>query len=104
MPKRKVLQTVIVYRDGQRIKPTLGEIFDFQQSELDQINRLNPQALGRPVLEVDVENQAAIQKAKEDQQKAESEAQSQAKVDEKAQAGNKGKGKGGDKKAEEDEV
>ena len=55
MPKRKVVQTVIVFRDGQRIKPTIGEIFDFTQKELESINKMNPGALDRPVIEVDAE-------------------------------------------------
>ena len=65
MPKRKVVQTVIVYRDGQRIKPTIGEIFDFQQKELDQIMAINPDAVTRPVVEVDVENLEAQKAANE---------------------------------------
>ena len=55
MPKRKVVQTVIVFRDGQRIKPAIGEIFDFTQKELESINKMNPGALDRPVIEVDAE-------------------------------------------------
>ena len=65
MPKRKVVQSVIVYRDGQRIKPTIGEIFDFQQKELDQIMAINPDAVTRPVVEVDVENLEAQKAANE---------------------------------------
>lgn len=66
MPKRKVLQTVIVHRDGQRLRPSLGEIFDFTADELASINAINPDALGKPMMEVDVENEDARQKAAAD--------------------------------------
>lgn len=72
MPQRKVVQTVIVFRDGQRIRPAIGEIFNFTQKELDAINRMNPGALDRPIIEVDAEDQAAKeQSAKADAPKAE---------------------------------
>lgn len=64
MPKRKVVQTVIVFRDGQRIKPAIGEIFDFTQKELESINAMNPGALDRPVIEVDAEALDAAAAAK----------------------------------------
>lgn len=59
MPQRKVVQTVIVFRDGQRIRPAIGEIFNFTQKELEAINSMNPGALDRPIIEVDAEEQAA---------------------------------------------
>lgn len=62
MPKRKVVQTVIVFRDGQRIKPAIGEIFDFTQKELESINKMNPGALDRPIIEVDAESQVTEEK------------------------------------------
>ncbi|UYL83559.1 hypothetical protein [Salmonella phage ZCSE8] len=97
MPKRKVLQTVIVYRDGARIKPAIGEIFDFKQAELESINKINPEAIGRPVMEVDVENQAA-QEAAAQQAKAET-----SKKDEKADGAKKNT-KDDKKSGAEDEV
>lgn len=63
MPQRKVVQTVIVFRDGQRIRPAIGEIFNFTQKELEAINSMNPGALDRPVIEVDAEEQAAKEQA-----------------------------------------
>lgn len=97
MPKRKVLQTVIVYRDGTRIKPAIGEIFDFKQAELESINKINPEAIGRPVMEVDVENQAA-QEAAAQQAKADA-----SKKDEKADKKDKN-AKDDKKSGAEDEV
>lgn len=63
MPQRKVVQTVIVFRDGQRIRPAIGEIFNFTQKELEAINSMNPGALDRPIIEVDAEDQAAKEQA-----------------------------------------
>lgn len=72
MPQRKVVQTVIVFRDGQRIRPAIGEIFNFTQKELEAINSMNPGALDRPIIEVDAEDQAAKdQAAKADAPKVE---------------------------------
>lgn len=107
MPKRKVLQTVIVHRDGQRLRPSLGEIFDFTVEEVASINSINPDALGKPMMEVDVENEDARQKA-EAAAKAESEAKADAdakaaaaKADADKKNGNKASGK---KNPEDEEV
>lgn len=96
MPKRKVLQTVIVHRDGQRIRPLVGAIFDFTADEVASINAINRDALGKPVMEVDVENEDARQKA---------EADAKAAADAKASADKKNGNKASAKKtAEDDEV
>ena len=73
MPQRKVVQTVIVFRDGQRIRPAIGEIFNFTQKELDAINSMNPGALDRPVIEVDAEEQAAKDQAAKEKAPAQEE-------------------------------
>lgn len=98
MPKRKVVQTVIVYRDGQRIRPAVGQIFDFQQSELDSIMAINPEALTRPIIEVDVEN---LQAQKEAQEKADAEAKAAAPA---GKADKPGKADKNAKPAADDEV
>ncbi|HBS5944301.1 TPA: hypothetical protein MAL10_004449 [Klebsiella pneumoniae] len=74
MPQRKVVQTVIVFRDGQRIRPAIGEIFNFTQKELDAINSMNPGALDRPIIEVDAEDQAAKEKAPVQEEKSDAKA------------------------------
>lgn len=73
MPQRKVVQTVIVFRDGQRIRPAIGEIFNFTQKELEAINSMNPGALDRPVIEVDAEEQAAKEQAAKEKAPAQEE-------------------------------
>lgn len=95
MPKRKVLQTVILHRTTGRVTPSIGDIFDFTADEVETLNRLNPNALGRPVQEVDMENEAALEQArlaKEAEEKAAAP----------ATKGNQAKGK--DAKKEDDEV
>lgn len=74
MPQRKVVQTVIVFRDGQRIRPAIGEIFNFTQKELEAINSMNPGALDRPIIEVDAEAQAAKEKAPVQEEKSDAKA------------------------------
>lgn len=96
MPKRKVIQTVILYRNGERVKPAIGSIFDFTADEVAQLAQVAPEALARPIIEVDAENLEA-------QQKAEAEAAKQeapAKVEDKATKG----GKAGKGNAADDEV
>lgn len=74
MPQRKVVQTVIVFRDGQRIRPAIGEIFNFTQKELEAINSMNPGALDRPIIEVDAEEQAAKADAPKAEEKSDAKA------------------------------
>lgn len=45
--KRNVLQTVVFMRDGERTVPEVGKPFMFTQEEIDQLNKLNPDALGK---------------------------------------------------------
>lgn len=52
MPIRIPVQTVILNRkDGGRIKPKIGEPFNFTSEELDQIKQVNPAAVRKPVVE-----------------------------------------------------
>lgn len=51
--KRNVLQTVAFMRDGQRIVPEVGKPFMFTQEEIDQLNKLNPDALGKILVKED---------------------------------------------------
>lgn len=47
MPKRIVVQTVVVHREGARVLPPIGQVFDFTAQELDYINKLNPSAVAK---------------------------------------------------------
>lgn len=48
MPKRIIRATVILARNGQRIVPPIGKLFDLTDKELAQINKLNPDAVEKP--------------------------------------------------------
>lgn len=53
MPKRIVLQTVILTRKNgetganEKVKPAIGSEFNFTQAEIDQLTKLNPDAIGK---------------------------------------------------------
>lgn len=77
MPKRIVLQTVALWRDGQRVVPPISKPFDFTKDELDTIIKLNPDAVGKIITaeeadsnlvtltqaEIDANQQAAVDAA-----------------------------------------
>jgi hypothetical protein len=45
--------TVVLHRDGKRVKVKAGEKFEFTQAEIDSIKQVNPDALRLPVNEVE---------------------------------------------------
>lgn len=47
MPIRKVVQTVALWREGKRVVPPVGQAFDFTKAELEQITKLNPDAIAK---------------------------------------------------------
>lgn len=51
MPKRIVLQTIILTRDvngeRKRFSPPINQVFDFTDEELKSITALNPEAVGK---------------------------------------------------------
>jgi hypothetical protein len=49
MPKRLVLQTILLDRKGESVRPTIGQPFDFKPEELSWIERLNPDAVGKVI-------------------------------------------------------
>lgn len=106
MPKRKVLQTVILTRKNDQggnetVKPQIGSEFNFTQAELDQLNKLNPDALGKIITKDDAadagEQTITLTAAELEQQKQEalSAQREQMEKDLRAQiqAENDGKGK-----------
>ena len=104
MPQRKVVQTVIVFRDGQRIRPAIGEIFNFTQKELEAINSMNPGALDRPIIEVDAEEQAAKEQAAKEQAAKEQAAKEKAPAQEEKSDAKATPKKGGKAGAADEEV
>lgn len=76
MPKRIPLQTVVLWRDGQQVVPPLSRAFDFTKEELETIEKLNPDAIGKIInadssdelvtktqAEIDADQQRAIDAA-----------------------------------------
>lgn len=49
MPKRIVAQTVIIQREGVAVTPAIGSTYEFSADEIKQIERLNPEALEKPI-------------------------------------------------------
>jgi hypothetical protein len=48
MSKRLVKKGCTVIRDGRRVRPTVGEEFDFTKAEIDGLNAADPAALAMP--------------------------------------------------------
>lgn len=86
MPKRITRGTVVLTRNGKRVVPTIGKLFDYTADELDKINKLNPNAVAKPQ-EAAAEFIDANAKSKtEAELKAEEEAAAKAEADAKAKA------------------
>lgn len=47
MPKRITLQTVVLWRDGKQVVPQINKPFDYTTDELANIEKLNPDAIGK---------------------------------------------------------
>lgn len=47
MKVRVPLQTVVVFRDKVSVTPPIGQPFEFEDSEVEDIERMNPDALGK---------------------------------------------------------
>lgn len=55
MPKRIVAQTVILQREGVAVKPPIGSTYDFTAKEIEQLEKLNPEALQKVVAKDDTQ-------------------------------------------------
>lgn len=49
MPKREIIQSVILGRADKRISLEPGQVFDFTDAELDEIMAVNPNAISAKV-------------------------------------------------------
>jgi hypothetical protein len=76
MPKRVPLQTIVVHREGKRVVPALGEAFDFTAEEVEDINRVNPDAFRKVI----IEDKALESEFKADEKDAEKKAAAEAKA------------------------
>lgn len=78
MPKRIIVTSVHVQREGKVVVAKPGELFEFTADELADIKRLNPRAVRAPVMEdtqepteADLQRAAAEQAANEAKAKQE---------------------------------
>lgn len=51
MAERIVNSPILVVRDGKQVEPVIGKSFDFTESEIKEIEKLNPSAFSKPVVE-----------------------------------------------------
>lgn len=58
MPKRIPRSTIILHRDGVRTIPKIGTAFDFTKEEIAEIDAVNPDALGKNLVEVEEDDEA----------------------------------------------
>jgi hypothetical protein len=47
MPKREVVQSIVLGRGTERIQLTTGQVFDFTDEELDELAQANPGAISK---------------------------------------------------------
>lgn len=49
MPKRELTQAVVIQREGvPRLRLKAGQVFDFTAQELEELKRMNPDAIKPP--------------------------------------------------------
>lgn len=48
MAKYLIKETVLVMRDGKRVEPTIGKLFDLTEQEVEDIKSVRPQAISKP--------------------------------------------------------
>ncbi len=54
MPKRLINEGVLVVRNGRRVRPEIGKLFDLTTDEIAQLEAVRPSAIGKlPTAEVD---------------------------------------------------
>jgi hypothetical protein len=71
MPQRTPLQSVVVFRNKERVEPEIGKPFDFTDEEVEHIDAANPAALSdvivTPVAEADKKAKASKSAAKKEE-------------------------------------
>lgn len=65
MPKRMINEGVIVHRDGKRVRPEIGKLFDLTADEIADIEKVRPRAIST-LKEVEEDKRGAAQKAADD--------------------------------------
>lgn len=65
MPKRMINEGVIVHRDGKRVRPEIGKLFDLTADEIADIEKVRPRAIST-LKEVEEDERGSAQKAADD--------------------------------------
>lgn len=47
MAKRIIKEGILVVRDGKRIRPAIGKVFDLTADEIKQLESIRPNAIGK---------------------------------------------------------
>lgn len=67
MAQRIINESILVVRDGKRITPKIGKVFDLTDSEIADLERVRPQAISKTVTAaVDPQSTAIVATADED--------------------------------------
>lgn len=67
MAQRIINESILVVRDGKRITPKIGKVFDLTDSEIADLERVRPQAISKAVATaVDPQSTAIVAMADED--------------------------------------
>lgn len=64
MISRIVNKPVLVVRNGTQVEPPIGKAFDFEMHEVEEIERLNPVALSKPVVAAKAPAEAVVSEKK----------------------------------------
>lgn len=67
MAQRIINESILVVRDGKRITPKIGKVFDLTDSEIADLERIRPQAISKAVAaSVDPQSTAVVATTDED--------------------------------------
>lgn len=67
MAQRIINESILVVRDGKRITPKIGKVFDLTDSEIADLERIRPQAISKAVAAaVDPQSTAVVATTDED--------------------------------------
>lgn len=93
MPKRMINEGVIVHRDGKRVRPEIGKLFDLTADEIADIEKVRPRAIST-LKEVEEDKRGTAQKAADDDTEDNADDKSTAAAAKTTAAKTTGRGKG----------
>lgn len=65
MPSRIPTQKIIVQRGGKNVSPPIGEKFEFTAEELEDINKVNPDAVRKVVVDGETKEERVARQERE---------------------------------------